>query len=226
MSEQSKATELLRERTQSYYWQLDTMGWSLSKIFGPASEGFLQRLLTIDLKRLGAGEITRVFILNHRGRCECSFYLQRDEGESEAYWALCPPQQGEQLHALLERYHFGEALSWSQQDVALFMAHGEAASKLVSSASVFEPVSQLGAPHLGAESVSLALPLERVQELLSALADAQLSLAAREDWEQVRLIAGYPEAPSEYHEAHSPLDWGIDGISEGKGCYPGQEVIE
>ncbi|MEE2644469.1 MAG: hypothetical protein VYD19_06005, partial [Myxococcota bacterium] len=24
----------------------------------------------------------------------------------------------------------------------------------------------------------------------------------------------------------SPLDWGIDGISEGKGCYPGQEVIE
>jgi folate-binding protein YgfZ len=37
---------------------------------------------------------------------------------------------------------------------------------------------------------------------------------------------GMPLSPSEYRDQLNPLEMGLYGISEGKGCYPGQEVIE
>jgi folate-binding protein YgfZ len=42
-----------------------------------------------------------------------------------------------------------------------------------------------------------------------------------------RIAAGIPGHPNELGEHSGPLEaGGMDGITDGKGCYPGQEVIE
>ena len=42
-----------------------------------------------------------------------------------------------------------------------------------------------------------------------------------------RIRSGTPAHPHEFSDAVTPLDsGGMDGITDGKGCYPGQEVIE
>jgi folate-binding protein YgfZ len=70
-------------------------------------------------------------------------------------------------------------------------------------------------------------PREWLSTLVETLTlDESIQVSSERDLHEVRIQAGVPCVPSEYHEEVSPLDIGRQGISEGKGCYPGQEVIE
>ena len=212
-----------------YYWDLRALSWSLLSLRGAARSAFLQRLLTLDLRQLSPGECQRAFLLDHRGRCESAIYLSAPHVGAEAlgHLALCPPEQERALIEALDRYHFGEDISWAPAPLALFCFHSAAAlrvAQLISEESW--AALKLTAPLFGPESLTLALSPEEAERLTERCEEAGFMLGSQSEWEALRLSCGYPEAPSEYHRQHSPLDWGMAGISEGKGCYPGQEVIE
>jgi|GEM_PF-1909857 len=69
----------------------------------------------------------------------------------------------------------------------------------------------------------------RRDELVATLQAQGAQLLSAQDAEDLRLQLGAPDRP-EYQERYTPLD--VEGsstllsVSEGKGCYPGQEVIE
>ena len=205
------------------------MSWSLLSIRGTARVPFLQRLLTLDLRQLSPGECQRAFLLDHRGRCESTVYLSAPRGKAGdfGHLALCPPEQEKTLIEALDRYHFGEDISWESSPLELFCFHGAAAAQIETLLSDKAwGALKLTAPLFGPESFTLALSPEEAEQLKELCVAAEFTLGSRERWEMLRLSSGYPEAPSEYNQSHSPLDWGGAGISEGKGCYPGQEVIE
>ena len=211
------------------YWDLRALSWSLLSIRGAARVPFLQRLLTLDLRQLSPGECRRTFLLDHRGRCESAVHLSIPRGETEGlvHLALCPPEQESTFIEALDRYHFGEDISWEPSPLKLFCFHGAAAAQLVLLLSDEAWGSlRLKAPLFSPESLTLALSPEEAERFTDFCGAAGFTLGSREQWESLRLSSGYPEAPSEYNRSHSPLDWGLAGISEGKGCYPGQEVIE
>ncbi len=65
-----------------------------------------------------------------------------------------------------------------------------------------------------------------VGALLRALGEAGALVEGSKAFESHRVRLGAPAAPREYQGRYCPLDVGLAGISEQKGCYPGQEVIE
>ena len=78
----------------------------------------------------------------------------------------------------------------------------------------------------GAAERELWGPPELIEEVAGALRAAGVAVEGAAALESRRVRLGAPAAPREYQPRYCPLDVGLAGISEQKGCYPGQEVIE
>ena len=211
---------------------------------GADAATFLNRLLTLDTRALPVGGGDRAFLLDARGRVAAGMRLFRLA--EDRFVAHCAPGAGAALIEHLDRYHFGEDFEMTPAtDTArcLFAAGADAAPRLAAVlADLGLPLPEghgwaagtlAGAPVLVTGSARTGLGA--AVDLCFAPADAAVIDAAfaREPagsaatLEQARVAAGVPEWPAEYGEHATPLDVHPHlGITDAKGCYPGQEVIE
>lgn len=199
---------------------------------GPDAADFLHRLLTIDCRRLAPGVVARAFLLDARGRVLVAGRLLRVDAEDFRFDV--GEGQGPAALERLDLYHFSERLALSPEtDRVIRLVVGPGADAALAAAGL----------HVGpfcADADVAILPTDRcpgpahelwVRRDAAAAVDAALvaagaPLAPPEALETMRVSAGIPEAPGEYGPESTPLEAGLLGITEGKGCYPGQEVIE
>ena len=181
------------------------------EVVGEDAPGFLDRLLTITASALPVGGGSRGFLLEAKGRIRCAFFVAR-LGEARFLFD-CEAGAGEALMGALDMYHFAERLEFKVPEETLSAVQGPGSAALLASL----PGGRVPIPRdrCGLGGVDLwGDPIE----------GPRLSVAALE---LVRVEQGVPCAPNEYNAESSPLEVsGLEGITDAKGCYPGQEVIE
>lgn len=212
------------------------------RVVGPDAASFLDRLLTVAVRPMPVGGGSRAFLLDARGRIKLAFHLMRlDE---VTFFTDATPGHGDEIIAALDMFHFGEQLHF-ETGVGAYVAlslHGPRAAAVVDAIGLPVPearhqhttaavggvqVRAVRIDRIGSPGYDLLLPPHGYGVIWQAAIDAGASPAGHDALEALRIAAGVPDHPAEFGEHSSPLELdAMDGISEGKGCYPGQEVIE
>ena len=236
---------------------------ALVRVEGPGAPDFLNRLLTLDCKRLAVGQPSRAFLLEARGRVVLALRVLRLEATAFELEAA----DAEPVLERLDHFHFGENLRFSaaRDRVHLLLAGSEvdaselAVAKQSERGKTAEAAERRGnpadsLPFSAAEAILAAagietgafctdqdvavLPTDRLEgarelwvradaraAVEAALVAAGAQPAGLEVLESLRVFQGIA-GDGEYGPEATPLEVGLAGITEGKGCYPGQEVIE
>lgn len=203
---------------------------------GPDATDFLHRLLTRSVTGMEPGDCGPAFLLDARGRVRAALHLLRLDATT--FLADCAPGAGAGALAALDQYHFGEDLSLAvAEGFGLLTLQGPgAAGVLASLGAEPPPPGRHGETTLGAVALRIAggthgydlwVPVDAVTDVLSVLSAAGAVPGDGDTLEALRVDAGVPEWPAELNEETTPLEADARaGVTEGKGCYPGQEVIE
>lgn len=196
--------------------------WSCLQIVGPDTVDFLNRLLSIQVASIPTQQGSWAFLLDHRGRVQESIYLLRENQQS---FIAVSETDAQALHDALDRFLFAENLNLSlRKDLrcvySRFPTEHIAKGRLTESfAQSFYSISLLGYQ-------SEYLSITSTESVSDFIQQHELRLIWEEtDFEHERVRLGIAQPLREY-QGRSPLDISTQGISEGKGCYPGQEVIE
>lgn len=183
--------------------------FSLLEFTGPERNDFLHRLLSNDL-RLSPGQSTRAFLLNVQGRPLSYFWIFQ---EADRTWLVCPSQLAEASLQELDKMHFGEKLRMSDQtpNWNLTLAVGPERGQI----PLPEGSLRFSIPWQASGSELLATPTPLLWDW------PEVSSA----WELERIQAGRGW-PSDWTEKTMMLEVAEeDDYVDGKGCYPGQEVV-
>ena len=190
--------------------------WQTLRIAGPAALSFLQRILSNRVAGLGSDRASAAFILQPTGRILAAGIFFTDD---DNVVALCPPGWRDKLQAGLEKYRIADPVQ-------------------------FEPLPAAAWPWLNPPTDLLAptrFGVVRTPEGVAIRSDffgdgdilwlgampSQLPTLTEADAEQLRIRAGTPAFGRELTEDTIPLEAGLyDWLSNTKGCYVGQEVIE
>ncbi len=216
--------------------------WVYFYAAGADTGSFLARLASYAVDTLADGHGSRAFILSARGKIQVGFECYRLN--SAAHILCCHAEQAETFTRLLDMYHFGEDFELCPMDVTQAYFTAGTADQ--------EPLSQF---HIGdMNALDYAARTCRFRDrdyrvlktaryghpvyMIAPVAEgpdpllAEFSLIHQTDigfdhLEYERIAHCIPSAPNEFIDTYTPLDIGaLDGITDGKGCYPGQEVIE
>ena len=193
--------------------------WEVLKLTGQDITDLLNRLLTLDVKRLEPGRGDWAFLLDHRGRVRQPFWLMKES--TERYYAISERSVADLTDAI-DMFVFGEDVSLVTDGLRGIYCWGPLQDDhLIKDLTLTFDLSCFGVPH---ERMIL---IDDTQEkhCLEMLGKQGSASYTQDELEQFRVSWGGFSA-REYHEGVSPLDVSLQGISEGKGCYPGQEVIE
>lgn len=212
------------------------------RIAGPDAAGFLNRLLTIDVLHLPPGGGARPFLLDAKGRILLAFHLLRVD--EQAYLVECNAGHGEDVAARLDMFHFGEALTIEpidgEQTVMCLQGGGaagvldvldvrppEAPWRHVEARVGGQPVRVARVDRAGLPGFDLWCAPDAFAAVWQAARDAGATPSGVDALEVLRVDHGVPGHPNEFGPHAVPLELNVeDGYTEGKGCYPGQEVIE
>ena len=208
--------------------------WTVLSLTGAETTDLLNRLLTLNVKSLAVGQGDSAFLLNHRGRVKEVFWLAKSAADT--YHAITELSVT-RLRDAIDMFIFSE-------DVTLEISSSRciytwtASSGEMSDESTELDGEQLETFDADADTLDLEVPCfsfdqERLRlvdsssvthhvETLSQRGSVSYTAA---QLESLRIHNGAPAA-RDYRGESSPLDISRRGISEGKGCYPGQEVIE
>lgn len=221
-------------------------------LVGADAPTFLNRLLTRDTVKLAEGRGGRAFVLDVRGRVEVALRLFRLPPAADAaprFVADCAPGHGAVLTEVLDRYHFGERIEVRPAPLVARALLANAHSAGSAQTALRATLDALGLPAVGPDQAVAAQLAGRALWLIgaarteadvdlwfapedaaavdAALAAAGVAAASPDDLHRARVLAGVPAAGGEYGAHATPLDvHPALGLTDGKGCYPGQEVIE
>ena len=193
--------------------------WTVLCLSGSDITDLLNRLLTLNVGLLDDGKGDWTFLLNHRGRIQHAFWLVK--ANSDCYYAI-----GEQsLVSLID-------------SIDMFVFSEDVTLTLSSQRCVYRWGSSLGCDFAQQLSLSFDVPCfgifgeqmilidpDQVSHILGVLTEGGSSVQTPAQLDSFRIMKGSP-ATRDYAGKISPLDVSMKGVSEGKGCYPGQEVIE
>lgn len=209
--------------------------WGWIALKGPDAADFLHRLTTVHVKALQPGEGTPGFFLNAQGKMRAYFYLWMISRE-EFFFELDAGSSGkwkQELLSIVEQFHFGEKF---------VVDAGDAGDRVC--AWIFADASDTGFPpakHLSDLPDGVRLFHHGNQDFGKSWITAWGPQAAVELWtkslnaksvgydevEMMRISSVRPKIDSELSENTIPLEVGLrEAVSDNKGCYPGQEVIE
>ncbi|MCB9535989.1 MAG: folate-binding protein YgfZ [Myxococcales bacterium] len=212
------------------------------RIAGPDAAGFLNRLLTVDVLHLAPGQGARPFLLDAKGKILLAFHLLRVD--EQTYLVECSAGHGEDVAARLDMFHFGEALTIEPVDdaftvitlqgggaagvlEALDVRPPEAAWAHAEATIAGHPVRVARVDRAGLPGFDLWLAPDAFAAVWQAARDAGATPSGVDALEVLRVDHGVPGHPNEFGPHAVPLELSVeDGYTEGKGCYPGQEVIE
>ncbi|MBY0369622.1 hypothetical protein K2X33_02980 [bacterium] len=195
----------------------DFSSWACLRLTGPDAWDFLNRLSTLNFKswdpartRLGA------FLTGRSGVVSLGFF-QSNGKDSFRLWV--GPEQKAALAEHIEKMHFAEKLECTDcsADWALFAVKG------------FDPGSV--AAHWPDPRVSglewVVLPRTQAEASMQHWRDQGHPLVGERLYEYLRMQVGLPRVGRELAAQTMLLEAGLeDAVDRGKGCYPGQEVIE
>ena len=221
---------------------------------GVDAADFLHRLLTCDVRGLGVGHGSPGFLLTSTGRVELALRIYRFD--ESCFWLVADSDLAERIVAVLDRFLFAEKVELTAlTDEVIVTVQGahSAIDDLVGGVPEGDwdvvigphdrPVYRCGghARHSGT-GYDLSVPRDVLDTTLAALEAKGLRAVNPSELDALRVEAGRPAWPFEYSPESMPLEArglgdttnpvvrhaasGLEGITEGKGCYPGQEVIE
>jgi len=210
--------------------------WSWVSLIGPDAQDFLHRLTTVNVRGLGEGEGKPGFFLTAQGKVRSYFtlwnyrageYAFEFEAGQDDHWK-------KELLTVIDQYTFGEKITLA--DVTgleprwIFPDPSDPRFELKTGETVAIDeeirICHHGDRDFGRDWLTVWGRPGRLEQWIDlTLTDAQaVSWDELETW---RILANRPRPGLELTEATIPLEVGLaDGISENKGCYPGQEVIE
>ena len=200
--------------------------WTARRLSGPDARDFLHRLTTVDARRLEPGApASWGFILTPTGRVRAAFHIACT-GPEEFLFEYEAGAQGEWDRALaesVEQYTFAERQELSSPiEQECLWVFNELPAGIESSgvAVIAHGARDFGRPWWTVWGGAAELATLRAGQPGTAPATAG-------DLELWRTEAVRPWFSRELDFDVIPLELGLlDGIAQGKGCYPGQEVIE
>ena len=199
--------------------------FALLEFTGVERNDFLHRLLSNELL-LKAGQASAAYYLNVQGRPLAQFWIFQ---WFESTWLVCPKGQAETALVELDKMHFGEKLRMhdrTKEWQSTLLVGGERSNWLRQRLGQ-EPPAGPWAFHQEPDWLLCRFPfLASGSDLLwskKPLFDDLRDLSAV--WELERIQAGRPW-PSDWAEKTMMLEVAepTDYV-DGKGCYPGQEVV-
>ncbi|MGK0361428.1 MAG: folate-binding protein YgfZ [Bradymonadia bacterium] len=181
----------------------------LFALHGADAPDFLNRLLTLDMRGLPVGTASRGFLLDARGKIVLALRLFRVA--EDTFWTDRAAHEVEHMRDRLDMFHFAERFA-------------------VTPVTTHHVVWTTTANPNGMPEGAWAVPSDRCGpgwDLYVPHGTPVPGQTADTAWRTARRVEhASPAWPFEYRSDATPLDVGKTGITEGKGCYPGQEVIE
>ena len=222
------------------YYPSDSVHWDWISLAGPDAKDFLHRLTTVNMNELEAGKGANGCFLNAQGQFR-SYFTVWNYGSDEYFFELDGGVTGHWKKAFLqtlEQYTFAEKMVLTNPSLA--------PEKALLCCWIFpkdQEFGSLGALHTVAGDEEIRLcnhgsvdfgrpwvtawgrPARLRQWLDRAFSDATaLRFENLEEW---RVSSLRPRVDAEITDKSNPLELGLlDAVSQNKGCYPGQEVIE
>ncbi len=206
---------------------------------GEDAQDFLQRMTTNDMRLLNQDTAVTTALLSGTGRLIGVFTVIAD---AHGYWLSAPPGEVEALRMALQ----GNLFFMDQVTITDVSAqwqcvqlHGTGADRVLSLLGFEGLEHREGATARAGELIcvyhdalelpgySLMVPAARAAQVLHALQQAHGVLM--QDWHAyhwLRIGAGRGGFHTEFTADFNPLEVGLAWLcAEGKGCYPGQEII-
>ena len=193
------------------------ISWTCRTLSGPDARDFLHRLTTLDVRRLAPGAAASWgFILTPVGKVRAAFHLVCIGPEEFRFEYDAGPEGiwDRALAEAIDQFTFAERQTLSEMSgQGCRWVFSEDAPQVPSGVQVIDH----GSRDFGRRWWTL-------WGEASVLDARPVGEAPLEEW---RCQALRPWFSVELSQEVMPLEVGlIDGISQGKGCYPGQEVIE
>ncbi len=192
-------------------------------VTGPERVGWLEGLVTCELKRLAPGVGTWGLVLNRQGKIQSALWVV---ASADALWLSFAPGTGAAMHHELGRMLIMEdaELAPPAEPHAWFSLHGPDATARAASWATEAAGVSASIDFTGLGGAALVVP--RASERL-VLAHGEGTLLGAEDWTRLRLERGYPELGVDFDSSDRPHEAALDrrAISWTKGCYLGQEVV-
>lgn len=189
----------------------------LLRVAGTDAGEFLHRLCTQDVLGMRAGDVRPAAFLDAKGRLLATCLLCRTQ---EAFWLEVEAGRDEPLAALLERYHFTEALQIQREPAG----RCREVVALVDRAAPWERRVELqdGRPMLW--FARRGVQFARSHGWTGGPASA--GELTPDVAECVRMLAGFVRTGVETEATTLALEVDLDDhISTTKGCYTGQEIV-
>ncbi|GAB4148755.1 MAG: hypothetical protein Fur0037_17050 [Planctomycetota bacterium] len=196
--------------------------FGLIRVTGREAVPFVHGICSQDLIGAAPGQVVRAAFLDPKGRVLATCRAVRDDGEASAgeggLWLAAEGEQVAAILAILDRYHFGEAVLFENV-----------------SETCREWIGGEAGPPAGAErrGGGLVLVERRGGVTLIQAFGAELPAGlpeAREpesgEIEALHLLLGLLRAGIDTEPSTLALEAGLDeACSSTKGCYPGQEIV-
>lgn len=209
-------------------------------LHGPDVQDFLQRLTTIHVKNLSVNEGAPGFFLNPQGKIQayfqlwrCAAYQNYPAGYAFEFNPGHNNQWKESLISWINRYTFLEKMTWLDLSSELQcigwlselpFPDTQPCINRMKNHDLFWLCNQ-GQALFGQPWITLWGSSQSLQSWISASETKRI--LSLEELEEARIEHLQPEVDAEITHSTQPLEVGLrKAIHEGKGCYPGQEVIE
>jgi folate-binding protein YgfZ len=221
---------------------LDASNEARLDVAGVDAPTFLHRLLTANVRHLAPGHGTPAFLLSSTGRIRLALTVLR---ENEARYTLfAGGVDTADLLAELDRYLFTERVELAPIEAlhAQLSLQGPTAAATLAAAGLPRPEAPFahaeghlaGLPvrvvrhdRFATEGFDVLVPAQDFEAAFGALVGAGAHPVGHVAAEMHRVETGRPAFGAEWTPEASPLEVsGLYGVTEGKGCYPGQEVVE
>ena len=180
----------------------DLSDWGVVEISGPDAADYLQRMSTVNMKKLAQDELVDGAFLTGRGTVVLlGSFIKKSE---DRFWFCVSPQQIERALEHLEQFHFQEKLE----------------IKNLTSELAVVGVWKDG---YGQEIV----PRSELETTLKKWNQGGLSFLGMHLYHFFRIQRGTPWLGWEVGDSDLILEASMErAVARNKGCYPGQEVVE
>ncbi|MGK5086544.1 hypothetical protein WDW86_03220 [Bdellovibrionota bacterium FG-2] len=208
-----------------YFVPQGPIQWSWVELAGPDARDFLHRMSTSHVKGLQPGQGCTSCFLNAKGHIQAYFWL----------WCLAPERFAFEFDAgsdsswktgllnFIERHHFSEQMELRDSAPEPVWILGESPEASAQVPGSFKRVSETHwICHHGSRDYG-----EPLMSVWGDLAPRSAHAISFEELERLRIQRMQPRVGMEITGETNPLEVNLrHTLSDQKGCYPGQEVIE
>lgn len=180
---------------------------------GPDARAFLQRMLSNDMDRLDVQTAVPAFLLDVTGRIiSGGVFVEAGDG---AIRAVTPAGWAEALASGLDKYRLADRVEWAADDRVSAVIPGAGDG----TARPWTVVHTDGA-------IRVVWPMANADDVV-AIGETSAEVVDPVAFHCRRIAAGHPLVGLDVRPGMIPLEAGLyDWLSNTKGCYVGQEVVE